>query len=92
MPVGIGRRVAGHTIITFAISDLLIILFDPFAAKQQAQATVADPAARWTAAHGGQAFFAHATNYLIDTDHAIIVMSRPPRQSSRPKFLLQVYD
>src|SRR5215203_976980 len=27
MPVGIGRRVAGHTIITFAISDLPIILF-----------------------------------------------------------------
>ena len=33
----------------------------------------ADPAARWTGAHGGQAFFAYATNYLIDTDHAIIM-------------------
>jgi transposase len=33
----------------------------------------ADPAARWTGAHGGQAFFAYATNYLIDTDHAVIV-------------------
>ena len=33
----------------------------------------ADPAARWTAAHGGQAFFAYATNYLIDLDHAVIV-------------------
>jgi transposase len=33
----------------------------------------ADPAARWTGAHGGQAFFAYSTNYLIDTDHAIIV-------------------
>jgi transposase len=33
----------------------------------------ADPAARWTGAHGGQAFFAYAANYLIDTDHAIIV-------------------
>src|ERR1700716_2511669 len=33
----------------------------------------ADPAARWTGAHGGQAFFAYAPNYLIDTDHAIIV-------------------
>ena len=32
-----------------------------------------DPAARWTGAHGGQAFFAYATNYLIDTDHAVIV-------------------
>ena len=33
----------------------------------------ADPAARWTGAHGGQAFFAYATNYLIDCDHGIIV-------------------
>ncbi|MGZ5165765.1 MAG: transposase [Burkholderiales bacterium] len=33
----------------------------------------ADPAARWTGAHGGQAFFAYSTNYLIDTNHAIIV-------------------
>jgi transposase len=33
----------------------------------------ADPAARWTGAHGGQAFFAYAANDLVDTDHAIIV-------------------
>jgi len=33
----------------------------------------ANPAARWTAAHGGQAFFAYSTNYLIDLDHAVIV-------------------
>src|SRR6204780_963752 len=33
----------------------------------------ADPAARWTGAHGGQAFFAYCTNYLIDVDNAIIV-------------------
>jgi transposase len=33
----------------------------------------ADPAARWTGAHGGQAFFAYSDNYLIDLDHAIIV-------------------
>jgi len=26
----------------------------------------ADPAARWTGAHGGQAFFAYSTNCLID--------------------------
>lgn len=32
-----------------------------------------DPAARWTAANGGLAFFAYATNYLIDLDHAVIV-------------------
>jgi len=33
----------------------------------------ADPAARWTGAHGGPAFFAYSTNYLIDLDNAIIV-------------------
>ena len=33
----------------------------------------ADPAARWTGAHGGQAFFAYSDNYLIDLDHGIIV-------------------
>ena len=33
----------------------------------------ADPAARWTGAHGGQAYFAYSTNYLIDIENAIIV-------------------
>ncbi len=32
-----------------------------------------DPAARWTAAPGGPAFFAYSTNYLIDVDAGIIV-------------------
>ena len=32
-----------------------------------------DPAARWTGAHGGQAFFGYSTNYLIDVENAIIV-------------------
>ena len=35
--------------------------------------SLADPAARWTGAHGGQAFFAYSTNYLVDLDNAIIV-------------------
>jgi len=33
----------------------------------------ADPAARWTGAHGGLAFFAYSTNYPIDVENAIIV-------------------
>jgi transposase len=33
----------------------------------------ADPAARWIAVHRGRAFFTYSANYLIDTDHAIIV-------------------
>jgi len=37
----------------------------------------ADPAARWTGAHGGQAFFAYSTNYLIDVENAIIVDVEP---------------
>lgn len=31
-----------------------------------------DPAAQWTGAHKGHAFFAYATNYRIDTDHGVI--------------------
>src|SRR6187431_1087445 len=33
----------------------------------------ADPAAQWTGAQKGHAFLAYATNYLIDTNNAIIV-------------------
>ncbi|MGX9121069.1 transposase [Mesorhizobium sp. BHbsci] len=32
-----------------------------------------DPAAQWTGAHKGHAFFAYATNYLIDTNHGVIL-------------------
>jgi IS5 family transposase len=32
-----------------------------------------DPAAQWIGANKGHAFFAYATNYLIDTDHGVIV-------------------
>jgi hypothetical protein len=34
--------------------------------------SLTDPAARWTAAPGGPAFFAYSTNYLIDLDGGII--------------------
>lgn len=43
-----------------------------------------DPAAQWTGALKGHAFFAYATNYLIDLDNAIIVdveASRAIRQA-----------
>ncbi len=33
----------------------------------------ADPSSQWTAAHHGPAYFAYSNNYLIDTDHAIIL-------------------
>jgi Transposase DDE domain len=32
-----------------------------------------DPAAQWTGAHKGHAFFAYAANYLIDTNQGVIV-------------------
>ncbi len=32
-----------------------------------------DPASQWTAARKGPAFFAYSENYLIDTDHGVIV-------------------
>ena len=43
-----------------------------------------DPAAQWTGANKGPAFFAYATNYLIDADNAVIVdveASRAIRQA-----------
>ena len=43
-----------------------------------------DPAAQWTGALKGHAFFAYATNYLIDLDHAVDVdveASRAIRQA-----------
>ncbi|WP_342075054.1 IS1182 family transposase [Yoonia sp. SS1-5] len=44
----------------------------------------ADPASQWTAARKGPAFFAYSDNYLIDTDHGVIVdvdASRSIRQA-----------
>ncbi len=38
-----------------------------------------DPAAQWTGALKGHAFFAYATNYLIDLDHAVIVDAEASR-------------
>jgi len=35
--------------------------------------SLTDPLARWTAAPGGPAFYAYSTNYLIDTEHGLIV-------------------
>ena len=35
--------------------------------------SLTDPQASWTAAPGGPAFYAYSTNYLIDTEHGVIV-------------------
>lgn len=39
--------------------------------------SLTDPQTRWTAAPGGSAFFAYSTNYLIDTEHGVIVDVEP---------------
>jgi len=44
----------------------------------------ADPASRWTGANKGLAFFAYATNCLIDLDHAVIVDGTRPQVCCRP--------
>ena len=60
-----------------AIEEYMAVLDDAaFGAATQVTPkfiSPADPAARWTGAHGGQAFFAYSANYLIDLDHAVIV-------------------
>src|SRR6185295_5174365 len=35
--------------------------------------SLTDPQSRWTAASGGPAFYAYSTNYLVDTEHAVIL-------------------
>ena len=35
--------------------------------------SLTDPQSRWTAAPGGPAYFAYSTNYLIDTEHGVIM-------------------
>ena len=45
-----------------------------------------DPAAQWTGAHKGHAFFAYVTNYLIDTDHGVIVDVEATQPFARPKW------
>jgi transposase len=60
-----------------AIDEYLAVLDDAaFGAATEVTpkfVSPSDPAARWTGAHGGQALFAYSTNYLIDTENAIIV-------------------
>ncbi len=41
--------------------------------KPAKRLSLSDPAARWTAAMGGPAYFAYSTNYLIDVDNGIIL-------------------
>jgi transposase len=71
-----------------AVNEYLAVLDDAAfgAASPVAPKFVAasDPAAQWTAAYKGHAFFAYAANYLVDLDHGVIVdveASRAIRQA-----------
>ena len=71
-----------------AVKEYLVVMDDAaFGAASEASpkfTSHSDPAAQWTGAMKGPAFFAYATNYLIDTDNAIIVdveASRAIRQA-----------
>jgi transposase len=73
---------------TRAVKDYLARLDDAaFGAASEVMpkfVSPSDPAAQWTGALRGPAFFAYANNYLIDTDNAIIVdveASRAIRQA-----------
>lgn len=46
--------------------------------------SLTDPQARWTAAPGGPAFYAYSTNYLVDTEHGVIldVAATPAHRSA----------
>src|SRR6201987_4711781 len=69
---GLPPEIAGR-----AIDEYLAVLDDAaFGAATEVIpkfVSPSDPAARWTGAHGGQAFFAYSTNYLVDVENAIIV-------------------
>lgn len=66
-----------RTIVNHAVREYLEVLdAAAFGAASPVTPKFLSPAgsaARWTSAHGGQAFFAYSTNYLFDLANAVIV-------------------
>ena len=63
---------------TRAVRDYLEALDDDALAETlPKRLSLTDPQCRWTAAPGGPAFFPYSTNYLIDTEHGVIVDVKP---------------
>lgn len=60
---------------TRAVREYLAALDDaePSTGQPVKKVSATDPSASWTSAPGGPAFYAYATNYLVDTDAGIIV-------------------
>lgn len=60
-----------------AVREYLEVLNDAaFGAASEVEpkfTSFADPASQWTGARKGPAFFAYSDNYLIDTDHGVIL-------------------
>ncbi|MBB4175572.1 hypothetical protein GGR93_003365 [Sulfitobacter noctilucicola] len=60
-----------------AVKEYLDVLDeDAFGAASEVEpkfTSHSDPSSQWKAARKGPAFFAYSTNYLIDTDHSVIV-------------------
>ena len=60
-----------------AVKEYLEVLDDAaFGAASEVEpkfTSHSDPASQWTAARKGPAFFSYSDNYLIDTDHGVIV-------------------
>jgi transposase len=46
---------------------------EPTAQTPPKNISLTDPQSRWTAAPGGPAFYAYSTNYVIDTEHGVIL-------------------
>lgn len=56
--------------------------------------SLTDPQSRWTAAPGGPAFFAYSTNYLLDTEHGVIldVEATPAHRTAEVDFTKTMVD
>ncbi len=69
-----------------AVKEYLDVLDDAaFGAATQVEpkfTSHSDSASQWTAARKGPAIFAYSTNYLIDTDHSVIVRDTLRRKRS----------
>ena len=76
-----GRPSPGRAVRSGSISTRWMMPpWAPPASRRRSSSRRPDPAARWTGAHKGQAFFAYSDNYLIDLDRRrSSSMSRPPR-------------
>src|SRR2546426_55928 len=75
-----GRRVSGEEFGdldrergTRAVREYLEGLDDAGEGNTRQSVSLTDPAASWTAAPGGPAFFAYSTNYLVDVQAGIVL-------------------